>query len=353
MRRLMVVGIVMAAVAQRGAAQDLGGLFSQDGVEVRADARVFTLFALFNALGYDRETRQGPTPLKAPLFTSLRQELRVELLPKAPTLDPARRFVEQNPWALGEYVERTLRLGQPPAFAAAEGADEAQQQLSTLLQDFFKKHAAALYEAKREPLRVEAKAWLTVLDKNAARGREMVRLSADDESMLEDEDEGDAPRLIIVVNPLDAHGSLFRGRDAEARYLVVGPGVDETEPEQAVLVAALRDLLRPEVHRALKAQDPVAVGKALAARGVAADAVAKPDEVLVDVFAALFASRTLNRNLAEKHSAAIPAALLKAGETATDWYLQQKEPFSALAAGLVGRTLGLKTPEVEAPKRGS
>ncbi|MBN2360819.1 MAG: hypothetical protein JXR83_15295, partial [Deltaproteobacteria bacterium] len=172
-------------------AQSLDGLFAREGVEVRADQRVFTLFALFNALGYDREPQRGPKPLAAPQYAPVRRELRLALQSKPVDLAAARSFVDKHPQPLEWYIERVLRLGPAPDFAPPKGdKDAGLKQLAEILKGFTAARAGELFQGQREALREEARGWVQAIDKATDANRSLVRLTAEMELERED-DTGD------------------------------------------------------------------------------------------------------------------------------------------------------------------
>lgn len=332
-------------------AQDLEGLFAREGVEVRADQRVFTLFALFNALGYDREPQRGAKPLEAAQFAAVRAEVRHALAAKPVDLAAARAFVDKHAQPIEWYLERTLKLGPAPDFAPAKGNKDAEL---TALADVLKAFAAArgseLFKAQREALRDAAKAWVQAIDKATDANRALIRLTAEMELENED-DSGDTPaaRLVVVVNPLDAHGAAYEIAGTEVRHLVVGPPLKNLDQAvDPIVVSAMANVLRPEVARALKKLDSAAVKKVLGSKAGSEGAAHAMSQLLAHSFAARAAGRPLQWPAGVKGGDS--GALGKLADGAVAWYADQKTPLPKMADQLVARALGLKGGD---SKRGS
>src|SRR4051812_19882735 len=72
-------------------------VFTTDGVEVGVDARVFSLFALLNSLGYDVDEARGPAPLFRPQFSDARKKVRAALSRPGAAAKQLTAVLDKNP----------------------------------------------------------------------------------------------------------------------------------------------------------------------------------------------------------------------------------------------------------------
>lgn len=340
-----------------GTGEELSGLISREGIEVRADQRVYTLFALFNALGYDRESTRGARPLAAPQYDALREAVRHQLATSAFDLGPARAYVQGHPDELAAYVRQVVRLGPAPDFAAPSAPDRAElAALGQVLERFHHEVAGRLFEEQREAMRAIAKDWIVALDKATDRSREIVRMSEDESVELDLElTEGDTAsersRIIVVVNPLDTHGAVYVAERPGERFVVFGPTEVLAQSVDAVVLDFQRDLIAPCLQRALARFDPAKLQAALRTR--MGNGGSPEQQLIGEALAVTLASRTLQRPLSGAFVPAVPAPLGKAAEQAITWFGSQQGSFAELAPGVVGQLLGIEAPPQQDPKGGS
>lgn len=335
-------------------AQGANALYSADGVEVRADERVFLLFGLFNALGYDQESLRGPAPLKVPRYSPLRAEVRRSLFAKKLDLSGAEKMLQEHPDSLDIYVIRALGLSAPPALQPAPEADAATQALALALQSFYAELGKELLNEQSLALHQEAGVWLKHVDLQTALIREKLRF-ADDEALMDVDDdpalEDEAPRWVVIANPLESHGVIRSLSLPEMNVLVVGPCADpNTAPHQALVQAMMGLTLRPTMVRALARFKPEKLRKALIDRGVAKKAVATPVVPILEAIAPALVSVVYGSRMGLK-----PAAVLaKAADKSAQWLAGQTGHFQDLAVGLLEQLLGIKPrpmPKAVAPAK--
>jgi len=211
--------LALSLVPLAASAQDWAtSIYSAGGVEIRADERIFTLFAALNELGHDEApiTRQFPVPKRE--FYPIRQQVR-----DAVGISPALRakfevFFDEHPLPMQSYVAYTLALGDAPTFkleGAAPAGTESLKGLETLLGEFYtaariKEIFARVTNAQREAL----KDFSPVVDKPINETRSVLKL----------EETEDSPLVVIIVNLLDGRGSAYGVTLGDETYLVVGPG---------------------------------------------------------------------------------------------------------------------------------
>src|SRR5688572_16050479 len=108
---LSSVSLTVSLMAASTAAADAPDrLITKHGVELRADERVFVLFAALNALEFNEETRRKGPPLRAPEFHPIRVQIRDALRAQddAGNLAGIRSMFEANPAEIEVYLEAVL-----------------------------------------------------------------------------------------------------------------------------------------------------------------------------------------------------------------------------------------------------
>jgi hypothetical protein len=189
-------------------------LYTGEGVELRADERVFTLFSVLNATGFDDApvTRQHPVPRR--VFHPVRQQVRARVFSGEPALrEQAEVFFDAHPAPLDRYLAYTLQSA-PPPFASGAKAKELQELkgLEGLLKAAhggwtLQDAMAQLQGEYRRALRP----YLTTLDEPLGKLRTTLKVPES------------GPATLVVMNLLDAQGSV-RGAVSDGEVvLVVGP----------------------------------------------------------------------------------------------------------------------------------
>ena len=193
-------------------------VYSPGGLEVRADSRVFTLFALLNRLGYDAGAKYREHPVPAFRYGPARTRVREALAAASPAVvAEAQAFFDAHPVPLEDYLARLL--GGADAPGAARGLDGLEPLLDRVEAEW---PMAALREETLESYRAEQRAWLPLLDAPLQQAARLLGMA-----------EG-KPALEVVVNLLDAEGSLRRVDTGRGWVLVVGASTRRPEMEPVV-----------------------------------------------------------------------------------------------------------------------
>lgn len=214
-------------------------LFTQDGIEISVDARVFAVFAMLNGVGYEAETIHGPPPLRLPEFSEARASARNRMGRPGTAVRSFADVVKKHPGEPSVYVDAALRLGSAPRFDVPKGAPKLAADMAPLLNAWFNEEGgAAIYRQVAGELTEEQKRLLDPLDALGKKLREAARLGSDEDALLE-EDAGPTGRVVVVLNQLDAHGALQRISAGDVTYIVAGPRADKKANDAVVNAAAV------------------------------------------------------------------------------------------------------------------
>lgn len=197
----------------RGERDWFASVYTDEGIEVRADERVFTLYAVLNAMGYDEAPLARVAPVAKRELHPVRARLRgaLHLAPElAGELDA---FFDAHPFSVEEYARYALSLGGPPGFERTSASAPQLQGFELLLARAY--HAggvAALFQQAYGEYRPALRSYHAVVDAPAGAIRRSLRLR-----------ESDALRIAVVVNLLDGQGKVVAATFGEELFLVVGP----------------------------------------------------------------------------------------------------------------------------------
>jgi hypothetical protein len=234
---VLVVGLLSTAAFAQDARSDwFASLYTGEGTELRADERVFTLYALLNAMGYDEAPVAREFPLKRHQFHPVRQQVRARLLTSAPELrDQANAFFDAHPRPIERYLQYTVNSAPPPFSTGAKAKDlQDLKGLETLLRNVYTgwKLDELMGDVQGE-YRKGLRAWLTVIDEPMQRARKLLAVP-----------EGALPST-LVLNLLEADGKVMAVMGEGEVVLVVGPSA---KPDvQALLTEYARVFLQPKV----------------------------------------------------------------------------------------------------------
>ncbi|MBK7863424.1 MAG: hypothetical protein IPJ65_33445 [Archangiaceae bacterium] len=218
---MLLVSMILAASAPAAApapaaAQGdwFASLYTGEGIELRADERVFALFAVLNAVGFD----QGPVSRKEPVpkvnYHPVRSQVRSRVIGgDAEVRRAADSFLDAHPVALKRYLQYAVS-GSPPPFTGAPKAKDLQdlKGLDTVLAKAWAGWKLdELMGTVQGEYRKVLKGYLSSIDGPMQKAREILKVP---ESGHES---------VLVVNLLDAQNEV-RGVQTDAEtVLVVGP----------------------------------------------------------------------------------------------------------------------------------
>lgn len=251
---LAVTIALLSPAAPASAQWSAQSLYTEDGVEIGVDGRVFTLFAMLNALGFDDDTSRGPPPVKKPLHAPARQKARQNLGRPGPSLKALDAVLAKNPLERSAYVAAVLELGPAPNFED-KGASALAKAIAGPMRDWFNEEGGAgILKIVAEEAKAQQKKLLPVLDKAVKETHKLVRLGDAQDQLLDGT--GAQGRVSVVLNDLDAHGTIQRVQRGEVTYIVVGPPAadgDEKALVNGVVAAVARTLVVREAAKGAKA----------------------------------------------------------------------------------------------------
>jgi hypothetical protein len=232
---LVAAGLTLLASGGANAQWSNASVFTEDGVELGVEPRIFALFALMNSVGYDKETVLGPQPLERPLFSAAREKLR-QNLGRSTSKDLAELF--RTPGSVKTYVDAVLELGPAPRFTVSETASPLARSLAGPLREWFNEEGgAALLRNANEDARATQTRLLPALAQAVGDVTKTVRLGDASDQLLD----GGASqgRVAVVLNDLDAHGVLFSVVAADTTGIISGPSRGDGDDVRIVDAATL------------------------------------------------------------------------------------------------------------------
>lgn len=239
LRVLSALFVVLTGPFAHAEADWFASLYTGDGIELRADERVFTLYALFNSMGYDEAPLVRKEPLPRYAFHPVRAEVRQKLLAADPAVrQAANTFFDGHAKPMDRYLQYTVQSAPPPFATGAKSKDLADLKgLEGLLAQVYTKwNLAELMAQVQAEYRKGLKPYLSTLDAPMARARGLLKVPEN------------GPPSLIVLNLLEAENRV-RGVMGDGEVvLVVGPSA---KPDLVALVSEYARLfVAPPVTKA-------------------------------------------------------------------------------------------------------
>jgi len=266
----VLAGVLCALATPARAQWSSASVFTEDGVELGVEPRIFSLYAILNSAGYDRESIRGPLPLERPLYSKTREKVRQNLGRSASKEIVA--LFEKNPAPVETYVQAILELGPAPRFDDKAATSPLAKALAAPLREWFNEEGgSALLRGANEDARAMQKRFLPQLAAAIKATTSLVRLGDASDQLLEDNGSASG-RVAVVLNDLDAAGTLFVMETKDTTGILTGPSRG-TEDDEAILDAATLAYARTLV--AGEAQKVVAGGTLVEGYSKLADATKK------------------------------------------------------------------------------
>jgi hypothetical protein len=229
--------LLLVAAPARAETDWFASLYTQEGVELRADERIFAAFALFNALGYV----EGPIVRQYPITAREHDPVRVELRKKlqlTPELESkANAFFDKHPVPAQAYGRYILTTKGPPSFERTPESPEDLNGFEQIVAEFYQLNGLGpVFAALQEDYRKALKVYHGAVDGPLAAVRKVLKVKEDE-----------PPRLILIVNPLDGRGSAYSSLQGDELFVVLGPAA---QPDVfAILTEYARARLAPALAK--------------------------------------------------------------------------------------------------------
>lgn len=240
------LSLTLAAAPAAAQWSNVQSLYTEDGVELGVDSRVATLFVMLNALGFDQDTLVGPVPLERPQHTKARERARASLGRPGAALKALGAVIDKNPKPRAEYLAAALELGPAPNFELKGGSALAKA-IAEPMRDWLNEEGGAqMLKLVGEEAKPSQKKLLPALDKAVKATTALIRLGDAQDQLLDDT--GAQGRVSVILNELDAHGTLQRVARGEHSFVVAGPARG-AEDEELMVNAAVSSYARTLVGR--------------------------------------------------------------------------------------------------------
>ncbi len=214
-------------------------LYTPGGTEVRADSRVFTLFALLNRAGYDVGPVRREHPVPAYRYSPARVRVREALAGADPSvLQRAQAFFDAHPLPLERYLALAILLEDEAPVPAELRELEGLETLLDLVETRWP--MGSLWAETFAQYRAEMRSHLAVVDAPLQRAQRLLRVPET------------GPSVRIVVNLLAEEGWVRGYRTTQGVVLVVGPG--KTPHLERLMWEYARLMLPPQVGEQAQAR---------------------------------------------------------------------------------------------------
>jgi hypothetical protein len=259
----------LAALPARAETDWFASLYTNEGVELRADERVFALYAVLNAMGYDDAPVVRSLPVPARDMHVVRLKVRSAL-----RLDPADEekhngFFNGHAKPADVYGRYVLALKGPGTFERSAAAPADLKGFENLLaDDYARLKLGDLFASVQDEYRASLKGYHAVVDAPVTAVRKLLKLKEDE-----------PPRVVLVVNLLDGQGKSYSTRSGdEELWVVVGPA--KAPDLFAVAEEVARSRLEPLVASKVTEPESAALVCDRLARAFAATALSLPEAEL-------------------------------------------------------------------------
>ncbi|MBX7114420.1 MAG: hypothetical protein K1X64_08830 [Myxococcaceae bacterium] len=210
-----VFTVVAASPAVAATEPDwFSSLYTGDGMELRADERVFALFAVLNATGFDAGPVTRTEPVPKVNYHPVRALVRTRVIGGDPDVRKAAdAFLDAHPTALKKYLGYVVSAGPAPFSAGSKLKDVAELKgLETVLARAYTgwKLDEVLAQVQGD-YRKALKAYLASVDAPLAKARATLKVP------------DSAPPSVMVMNLLDAQDTVRGVQGDNEVVLVVGP----------------------------------------------------------------------------------------------------------------------------------
>lgn len=226
--------------AARGEGDWLAGVYTDQGIEVRADERVFTLYAVLNAMGYDEAPLARAAPVAKREMHPVRARIRREFRLSPELASEMDAFFDAHPSPAEDYARYALSLGGPPAFERTAASERELQGFERLLARAYGEGGlATLFQQAYAEYRPALRGYHAVIDAPTRAVHRALHVT-----------EGGGPRIAVVVNLLDGRGKVTAASLGEEMFVVVGPS------QTPDVMAVATEMARAHLSSTAAAREP-------------------------------------------------------------------------------------------------
>ena len=226
-------------LAQWGSKADM---YSEDGVQVGVDSRVFSVLAMLNQHGFDADKYLGQEPLKKPQFGEARSRIRGLMRRMGPVQKRFGGFIAKHPQPFSWYVAQALEAGKSPGFETTVSDKKEVRAIASSIHDWFHEGGLWIFDIAVKMGKTEQAALIEAINTITATVQHTVVMGETEDALLEEE-LNPLGRVVVVLAPMAPHEWLERVDTADVSYVVTGPWKSEDHVQtvaNAVAVAFAR-----------------------------------------------------------------------------------------------------------------
>ena len=324
---------VLAALPPAARADDedlLSSIYTENGIELRRDDRLFVLYAALNAAGYNRAEATRTLPFPKYAFHPLRLKVRQQISANTEKLrPPVERFLDAHPISIEQYVSAVLTLGPAPQYTSGGDTPTELTGLDKVLAEFAEgAHLVKIPHGLAVDFREILKRLRDPVDAPFIALRKTYRLN-----------EEKAPNLVLVPNPLDAPDVAIARHAGDGNHVVVfGLAADDKSVDLRPALKAYSALLAQEASKDVTVEGLSTAVEHLHADGVLSRDVTESSLVGESLRAAVEArlwAKDPNAAAEEafRHGLIFSPDFLKALGQPAEAFPAEKGPFAAQVAG--------------------
>jgi hypothetical protein len=216
-RALAIVAGLAAAPALAGTEGDwFASLYTGEGTELRADERVFALYAIFNATGYDVGPIARRDPVPKVVYHPVRQAVRQRVLGGDPDVrKAAESYFDSHAVPMKQYLAWAALTSPPPFASGPKSNDKEIAALKGFEQVLAKawngwKLSEVMGQVQTD-YRKALKTYLTAVDGPLAKAQKTLKVT------------DSHAQNVLVLNLLDASDTVRAVRGDNEVLVVVGP----------------------------------------------------------------------------------------------------------------------------------
>ncbi len=226
------------------------GMYSEDGVQIGVDQRVFSVLTMLNQHGFNDDPYHGPEPIKSPQFSETRVRVRGLMRRKGQVQKSFGKFVQAHPQTYQWYMEQALHVGKGPAFETTMKDDKVVRKLGTFLHDWFHEEGGSGFYDIAVKMNKNLQMDIVESINTSTAALQNTLVVGDAEDALLEEELNPLGRVVVVLAPMAPHDVIYRFENEDVTYVITGPYKKEGhvgQISQVVSVAFARTLIGAQV----------------------------------------------------------------------------------------------------------